>query len=329
MSNQFVHYVNRAASGQLPVIFIMKLMALELPSLVGLLLPLGLYIAFLITYGRWYIENEMTVLRACGYGPYALLKHTLVVAGVVAIGIAILTIWVSPYIYAERAKLLRSTGVHTLIQTIIPGRFRALEDGRLVFYVESMRKHPKIAEHLFLARQVAKNGDFQWNMLWADNGHVETDKTIDAHYVVMHQGYEIEGIPGRADYHILHFNTYKIRLPDTAPHIGDDIRTYTSEYLFRHGGPKEMAEWQWRISVPIMVFILAIIAVPLSRTNPRQGKYAKLFPAILIYLIYANFMFVVRNAIMAGKIPIWPGLFWLHGIVLLLGAFLWYREIRR
>src|SRR5690606_18366654 len=142
---------NRAASGQIPGMIIMKLMMLELPNLMGLLLPLGFYVALLIAYGRLYAESEMTVLQACGYGPTQLLRHSFVMAAVVSLLVAIIMIWASPVIATERAKLLRTTGIQTAIQMIVPGRFKALSDGRQVFYVESMNREHSKAQHVFLA----------------------------------------------------------------------------------------------------------------------------------------------------------------------------------
>src|SRR6185312_11366482 len=77
MSNQLVIYLNRAASGIIPGMLVMKLMILELPQLLGLLLPLGFYFALLLAYGRLYAEYEMTVLKACGFSHGQLLKYSL------------------------------------------------------------------------------------------------------------------------------------------------------------------------------------------------------------------------------------------------------------
>jgi lipopolysaccharide export system permease protein len=88
------------------------------------------------------------------------------------------------------------------------------------------------------------------------------------------------------------------------------------------------AELQWRFSIPLMVMILTLIAVPLSRVNPRTGKYANLLPAILIYVLYANFMFVARNWIIKDQVPVWLGMFWLHILAAGLGGFLLWRNRR-
>ncbi len=79
---------------------------------------------------------------------------------------------------------------------------------------------------------------------------------------------------------------------------------------------------QWRLSIPIMVMVLNLVGVPLSRVNPRVGKYAKLLPAIIIFIVYANFLFIARDCFTAGKIPAWLGLWWVHVPVILLGLYL-------
>lgn len=154
LSNQLIQYLNRAASGSIPGVIIMKLMILELPTLLSFLVPLGFYIAMLLAYGRLYAESEMTVLGACGYGPNQLLKHSFIMATGVAIIVAVIMIWGSPLIYIERAKLLRSTGIQTLVQTIMPGRFHSINDGQEVFYVQSMSRDHTKAEQIFLAKKV-------------------------------------------------------------------------------------------------------------------------------------------------------------------------------
>jgi lipopolysaccharide export system permease protein len=328
MSNQFVQYINRAAAGNIPGMIILKLMALEIPNLMGLLLPLGFYVSLLIAYGRLYAESEMTVLQACGYGTSQLFKHSFIMAFAVSVIVTVIVLWVNPIIALERAKLLRSSGVQTLIQTIVPGRFRQLS-GQEVFYVENMgRSHTK-AEHIFLARKLIRENKLQWNILWAEQAFAETDPKTYEDYVVLKQGSEYEGLPGLANYQIAQFDNYKVRLPHPTLVMRDrDIRTAPTAKLFplTNTDRRKAAELQWRLSVPIMVFVLTLVAIPLSRVNPRSGKYAKILPAIVLYIIYANFMFVSRDWILAGKMPLWIGMSWLHFSVALVGLFLVWRN---
>lgn len=328
MSNQFVQYLNRAASGAIPGMIIMKLMMLEMPNLIGLLLPLGFYIALLLAYGRLYAESEMTVMVACGYSPKQLLKHSFIMASVITIIVAVLMIWASPLIATERAKLLRSTGIKTLIQTIMPGRFHAINAGQQVFYVQSMSRDHTKAEQVFLAKSSVQENRIQWDILWADKAFAETDPKTGEEYIVLQNGKEYQGIPGNADYQVAQFADYKTRLPRPIVRINEDIRTAKTSSLWplNNSNLKKAAELQWRLSIPLMVLTLTLVAVPLSRVSPRSGKYAKLLPAIIVYILYANFMFVARDAIASGTIPLWIGMGWIHLIVVMLGLFLIWRN---
>lgn len=329
MSNQLVQYLNRAVAGSIPAMIIMKLMMLELPNLIGLLLPLGFYIALLVAYGRLYTDNEMIVLQACGYGPKALFKHSFILSLMVSVIALVIMVWVSPMIATERAKLMKTSGLKTLIQTLTPGQFRQIPKGNEVFYVESMDKQHSKAKHVFLARQVLKQEGPQWDILWAKEASVATDPTTNLDYIQLDSGQVYEGAPGQANYQVAAFKQYKTRLPTpVVSKLQDDIRTAPTIRLIQTytNNPARAAELQWRFSVPIMVLVLTLIAVPLSRVNPRAGKYGKLLPAILIYILYANFMFVSRNWMTQGKIPIWVGMNWLHFSVAFLGLVLIWRN---
>ncbi|WP_133130020.1 LPS export ABC transporter permease LptF [Legionella yabuuchiae] len=328
MSNQFMRYLSRAASGQIPAVFILKLMMLEMPNLMGLLLPLGFYVALLIAYGRLYAESEMTVLQACGYGPNQLLKHSFIMAVVVSVIVLVIMLWGSPLIAVERAKLLRTSGIQTLIQTIVPGRFREVQAGRQVFYVEEMNPAHTIAKHVFLAKLNESDGKNQWDVLWADKAFVKSDDQTGENYIVFKDGKAYQGVPGRADYQVVEFERYQTRLPHPVVAVKNDIRTAETKALLPilNSDPKKVAELQWRLSVPIMVLTLTLVAVPLSRVNPRAGKFAKLLPALMVYIIYANLMFVARDWLIAGKTPLWLGIWWIHIPVLILGIYLIWRN---
>ncbi len=328
MSNQFVHYLNRAVSGQIPGMLVMKLMMLELPTLMGLIVPLGFYVALMVAYGRMYADSEMIILEASGYGPRQLLGHSMLMALVVAGLVWVIMVWASPFVAIERAKLLRTTGIQTLIQTLVPGRFQAISGGREVFYVSAMNREHTKAEDVFLSRLVTKEGHEQWEVLWAKEAYVETEPKSHEDYVILKEGKEYQGQPGRADYRVAEFEKYKARLPHPTLEIKGDIRTFSTKSLWPLNNPdlSKAAELQWRFSVPMMVLTLTLIGVPLSRVNPRSGKYAKLLPAIVVYIFYANLMFIARDWLISGKIPVWLGMWWLHLAVALLGLFFLWRQ---
>lgn len=331
LSNQFVQYLSRAANGQIPVVFILKLLGLELPNLLGLLLPLGFYVSMLLAYGRLYAESEMTVLHACGYGVYHLLRHSLYMAFFVASIVSIIVLVLNPDIAKERARLLRTTGAQILIKTIIPGRFQMIPGTHDVFYVESMNRARTQADGIFLARHQQKNEEDKWQILWAKEGNTFFDAKDHEDYIVLQSGHSYQGSPGFADYQVASFKQLEVRLPHPEfTYKASDLRGVQTRELWplHNRSLLKEAELQWRLSVPIMVFVLTILAVPLSRVSPRSGKYANLLPAILIFFLYANLMFMVRGWLVQGKIPYWLGLWWLHLVFAMLGGYLMIRQER-
>jgi len=328
VSNQFVNYLTRAAAGKIPGMIVVKLLMLEIPTLVGLLLPLGLFSALLLAYGRLYAENEMVVMQACGFNQKQLLGFTLFFASIVSIVVAVIVCWLGPNISRDRDYLMTGGGYSAAAQTLIPGRFLAMSGGNTVLYVEKMTRDHETANDIFVAEQLSpdKTGQLQWRITTARSANVVEDHGTSSVHLNLEQGHVYEGQPGRRDYRVASFDRYQHRLPEVKPHIRkvESALSMSELWPLNNIDPKRVAELNWRLSIPIMTFLLALLAVPLSTVQPRQGKYTKLLPAIIIYVIYANLLFVGRDWLSDKQIPSWLGMWWLHAGVLLLALSLLY-----
>ena len=91
-----------------------------------------------------------------------------------------------------------------------------------------------------------------------------------------------------------------------------------STELFFSTAPGDRAELQWRWSLPLSAVLFAALGVPLSHSTPREGRYGRLFTGILIYVLFSNLLSVARNWMDRGVTPIELGLWWVHGLLLLL-----------
>lgn len=328
MSNQVMLYMNRAARGSLPGMLIIQLLLLELPNLLSLLLPLGFYFALLIAYGRLYADSEMVVLQACGYSSGRLLKHTFWMALMVASIVATMMSF-TPQIAYQRSKLLESTGLQTIIQTVIPGRFKTVFGDQYIYYVEKMNTKHTEAQNIFLAKRVEHAGQFSWDILTARQAKAKKDPQTGEDYLSLTEGKNYQGIPGQADYQISAFQRYEARLPHPKVHMNLNVRTMSFRQLlpWNNSNLEKVAEMQWRISIPLMVFVLSLVGVPLSRVNPRAGKFSKLLPGILLAFIYSDFLFIVHRWVANDKIPTWIGMWGLHVLIAALGlGLLWHQR---
>ena len=124
------------------------------------------------------------------------------------------------------------------------------------------------------------------------------------------------------------FDSYGIRLTPSTWHLNDwPFTASTRELWHERANRRAAAMLQWRLAMPISVFLFVLLAVPLSEIRPRQGKFAKFIPAILIYIAYADLMFMGRAWIEKGTISPALGLWWIHGGALLIALLLIVRRV--
>ena len=329
MSGRFIKYLAQAAEGRLDHTVLFLIMAYKLPSFFQLILPLGLFLGVLLAYGRLYLDSEMTVLSAAGVSQQRLTAYTLVSAAGVACLVAWLSLSLAPQGATEVAKILNQQAAMTEFDTLDAGRFQAIRNGTRVTYTEKLSQDRSQLSGVFISdKRLSAAGDKERAiaLLVAEKGHQEI-QADGSHYLVLENGYRYDGNPGQADYRKIHYDTYGVLLPK--PEVSEDIgerEAVPTLDLFTSKDRVEQAELQWRLSIPLLVFIVTLLAVPLSRVNPRQGRFLKLLPAILIYMTYLALLIAARGALDKGKIPPQLGLWWVHGVFLVLGLLLLYWE---
>jgi len=69
-----------------------------------------------------------------------------------------------------------------------------------------------------------------------------------------------------------------------------------------------------------------VLAVPLARLRPRQGRFGKIGVAILVYFLYSEGLSAARTWLEGGVVPSFVGLWWVHAIALVAGAGLLLKE---
>jgi lipopolysaccharide export system permease protein len=316
--NQFVRYLGRAAAGKMSGALVVKIMAIQIPFLAGLLLPAGFFLGILLAYGRLYVDSEMTVLVACGMSRDRLLKMTQWMGVAVIVVTAFLNFYVSPALLTYQNKMMLQAQSNALVQAILPGRFQAVNSGNVVYYIEKISRKRGNVRNIFVAQREKKGDGEVWNVMAADRGYEYVDPKTNDHFVVAKDGHRYFGKPGEKQFKMIDFGEYGVRLPSRL--AGEDIiyeaLPTTKLWNLYAEDTEAAAELQWRISLPLSVPLLALLAVPLSKVRPRRGRYAQLLPSILIYSIYGNMLFVAKSWVATGKVPVWIGMWWLHALLL-------------
>ncbi|KPX82658.1 LPS export ABC transporter permease LptF [Pseudomonas meliae] len=329
MSGRFIKYLAQAASGALDPGVLFLIMGFRLPGFLQVILPLGLFLGILMAYGCLYLESEMTVLAATGMSQQRLLAITMGPATLVGLLVAWLSFSLAPQGATQFSLLINKQDAMTEFDTLVPGRFQALRDGTRITYTKELSEDRSQLAGVFISEKRMsgdKSKDNGITVLVAEKGHQEV-RPNGSRFLILENGYRYDGNPGAADYRVIKYDTYGAMLPK--PEISEEITDReaipTSE-LIGNPAPRSVAELQWRISLPLSVFIVTLMAIPLSRVNPRQGRYLKLLPAILLYMSYLAILISVRSSLEKGKLPLSLGMWWVHGIYLSIGLLLFYWE---
>ncbi len=306
-SQQFIRILARAADGSIPSSLIGQMMLLNIPYMGLLLLPISLFVAILFAHGRLYADSEMTVLRAIGVGPSYIMRISLVLALLTTIVATVNTMWVAPMAREQQSRLLDAAKADPLSIPLESGRFLSLDGGHLTAYVEDVQDSGRSLQRIFLLQRSPDPAEAA--IIVAASGNLTNDAQ-GTPWVTLTNGKRYAGTPPSTQFSIANFAEYKAQLQrkDIEPST-PKARALPSSELYNSTDKKQIAEWQWRVVLPLSIPLMTLIAVPLATVNPRQGRYAKLLPAVMLYLSYFLLLSAGQSAIERGQLPAMPGLY--------------------
>lgn len=322
LASRFAFYLGDAAAGRLPGTAVFTLLGLSVVNYLTLIVPLGLFLAVMLAFGRLYRDSEMAALMACGVSVRDLYRPLLQLAGLLAVVLLVLALFVGPWA-AEKSFLVRKHAEHEAeVAVFESGRFKSTRDGTAVYYAERVDQKTLGLDNVFVQRVervpvkdaagvATEVMSDRVSVITARSGRQETDPETGTRRLVLRDGRRYTGVPGEAEFSVIEFAEHGVVIDVADPDlVSDDRRLRPTQDLISEGSAKALAELSWRIGVPISALVFALLAVPLSRANPREGRFARLFAAILVYIIYSNLLGVVRLWLDRGKLApevgLWP-----------------------
>jgi lipopolysaccharide export system permease protein len=316
LTNTIASVLARAADSQYPRGVVLELILLGTLQNLPMVIPIGLLLGIVLALGRFYHDSEMTAAQACGAGLRPILLPVFGLAVVLAGLVASLSLRVTPSA-AGRVLDLRSEALRAgQFSPITSGKFRMFGGGSTVVYAQGAEKDGTLTR-VFVERD---RGDHLEIALAQRAKHAYSEDG-DLQIITLYDGQRFEGVPGERRFRIVRFaeNTIPVRLPALAggPVALEGVST---AQLLKSNDRAQSAELNFRLAFPVMALVLAIIAVPLSRLRPRQGRYARIGYAVLIFFVYINLIIAGKEWIKRGITPEWLGLWWVHVFVALLAA---------
>ncbi|MDA1299132.1 MAG: LPS export ABC transporter permease LptF [Proteobacteria bacterium] len=317
MGWRFGAYLNQAASGVLSKDVLFMIMAFRLPTFLEPIIPVSFFLGLMLAYGRMYADSEMVILESCGIGPSRLISISLGLSTIVMVATLTVSLWLAPTGERQVELLLDGQQQSTEFDTLAPGRFQMIRSGRRVTYTEQIGDDGTL-RHVFMSESnlATTAGPKDVDMVVAESGDTRPDG-LGNRFLVLNNGIRYSGMPGEQSYQIIEFGEYgQMIARETARYREVRTTAVSTLELLNSDDPELVGELQWRVSMVLMIPVIALLALPLSRTNPRQGRFTRLIPGMLLCFLYLGSLSAAKTSLQQGNLPQAIGLWWLHGVFL-------------
>ena len=302
IGGRLIKYFGIAAQGSLDVSALLLLVAYRMPDFLTLILPLGFFTGLMLVFGRLYVDHEMVVLNASGVSRDSLGLKLWPLVLFLVVAEAGLTLFAAPWGFDNALKVMSEQTSKKGFDLVSPGRF--INSGSYTFYAQSQSPDRSSLLNVFVHQNAPNGSDV---IIVAKEAIRLIDPKRLNSIVELHQGRRYELKAGQLRYSEAQFATYRLNLNDAQ--AVDVMATATESMrtvdLIKQNDAKAHAELGWRLSVPFMILIAVILALPLSEVSPRQGRFLRLFPALLLFVALVVGLLALKLKIGKGTLSVW------------------------
>ena len=319
-----VDILGRIADGRMPAGLLLSQLGLQFIVYLPIILPLALLLGLSLAIARLYRDSEMAVLTAVGVGPRRLLRPVLMLVVPVVALVGACSLWLGPWANRTADAMVEAASRSVVVAGLEPGRFTQLSGGGIV-YLSSLSEDGARMGKVFIQRQ--KDGRI--DVVSANSGAMFFEGERQR-FLRLEDGHRVEGPEnGALDYRLMRYASNEVALPDRdEPRGQDDPEVLPTLRLLGDERPEAQAQLHWRITPPLLALAFALLALPLSRSTPRQQRYGSIMLSFLGYVVGISLMISGRQWLATGKLPAALGMWWLTVPLLALAVWMYMRDGR-
>jgi lipopolysaccharide export system permease protein len=308
--------LSQAAEGEVPLSIVARLIGLNSIIAMEVLLPTALYLSIIATLSRFYRDSEMVAMRASGFGEFRVIRSIVLLSVLVSVVVGVISLYARPWAYRQSYQIEAEARAEFDIRKIEPGRFIELQSSKYVLFARDIDKKEGRLKEVFLQ---SDKGD-KLQVTYAREALLPPVRAGEQRNFVFRDGYSyLLDQLGSKDT-TLKFREMIVPIPEVTEDVSYRRKAEPTASLATSQASKDIAEFQWRTSTPFATLVLALVAVPLSRSTPRQSRYYSFVVAILVYVGLFILTSAARNWVADGRIPSFPGIWWVYTLPLLLFA---------
>jgi lipopolysaccharide export system permease protein len=320
ITTQLIRFLGYAARGNISSDTVLTFLGFASLRYLPHLLSITLFISVLMTLTRSYRDSEMVVWFTSGQGLNAWIRPVLTY-GVPLVGvIAALSMFLTPWAIKKTDEYRSQLETQDDIAAISPGVFKESRNGERVYFVEKLAANLSTVANIFVHSE--EKGEV--GTIVAKRGYQETAANGDR-FLVMLNGRRYIGTPGSAEFRIIEFEKYSVRVEtaevkETLP----SVKALPILELLANASPGARAELVWRAGLPLSALVLCLLAIPMSFVNPRAGRSLNLMLAAMLYTLYTNLLSIIQAWVTQQKVGVFVGMWAVHVVMLAVVAMMFY-----
>lgn len=306
---RFSVYLGEAVGGRLPGDLVFKLTLLKSVGFFVFVMPLALYLGLLLVLDHRRRTFESVALAASGFGPLDHVRSLAVSILLITLLNALLVLFVVPGTVDAGYRMKGEAAAAYVAHRWMPGRFISLRDGALLLYAETAGAGDGTLSGVF-ARLRERDG-----AAWLTAARATLATGADGrHTLRFEDGHRYRGEPGRADFRRLDFARLSFDLD--AGDAGAPLRwdAVSTPRLVQATDADARAHWQTRLSRPVSTLVLALCAVWLAARGAGGGRRGLLTLGLVVFAVYFLLLGVAHDLVASGRLPPFPGLWWVHAV---------------
>lgn len=239
---------------------------LAMPQLLGIIMPLAVFIASLYALNRLNLDSEMVVAKSAGYSPWQLASPVIRVAIYALVAHLLINLFLQPFAQRQMRSALLDVRTDLASQLVKPGEFNSPAPGLTVYTSEVLPSGKMSDVLIYDSRDASSPATYT-----AKQGSI-TNTTGKATLTMQNGNVQYGGAPDEG-IRIIGFDDYQfdlsevmtldptLRLKTSDRYLHELFRDDPNDYARRQFEESYLAEGHSRLATPLYNLALVMIAV--------------------------------------------------------------------
>lgn len=296
-------FMAEAANETLGMAVIFQLVGLRTLIALETLLPLAFFLGTIIGLGRLHGDHELVALQAAGIGEWRLVLPLIWLVLPLALVVAWVSLQWRPWAYDLSDRLEAQEEARPLVERLLADRFSGRNE---VIHAVAIDTAADRLDEVFIYRR-----DQERRMVVLARSAIQLSRSPgEQQKLLLQQGSAYYFDATGKGWQVLRFEQLVLPLKDSESTRESRSKAVPTLRLAASKSPQDVAELQWRLSRPSAVLLLALLAIPISRTAPRRGRYGRVLVGIGAYAFFYNLGGVARTWVEQGVAISSLGIWW-------------------